>query len=352
MSDEAGAFLRSIESSLLALERERPLLALFQPLGGLGHQKAVVRALEADREPEPGVFPAVGSDRTLRRTLEAARLALGPLGSAPVPRLLLARIDELDLEFELVAGRGSRGVAELSRRRFHVAEEELADAARSATEWLERTEAALLDEDVLLVEEFRRVARERGLDLRVREGDLFARAAVTPDEVLVRRGERLGRRAALRVVLHEIDGHFLPRRAALSAPVPLRIGMPGGDADEEGRAILLEERADLLDGSRRRELALRFRCAVLCRGGASALESYRTLRAEGVDGDELGGIVARVYRGGGLAREVVYLPAFLRVRRALAACPEWERAFQAGRASVAGLREFADAELETFLASC
>jgi hypothetical protein len=45
-------------------------------------------------------------------------------------------------------------------------------------------------------------------------------------------------------------------------------------------------------------------------------------------------ITARVHRGGGLGREAVYLPAFLRVEAALAARPELDRVLGSGRVAV------------------
>ena len=49
-------------------------------------------------------------------------------------------------------------------------------------------------------------------------------------------------------------------------------------------------------------------------------------------------VAARAHRGGGLGREVVYLPAFLRVKEALAEEPGLWGALGSGRVSVEAAR--------------
>jgi hypothetical protein len=73
---------------------------------------------------------------------------------------------------------------------------------------------------------------------------------------------------------------------------------------------MLEDNADFVETAR-----------VLLQLGASLRDALR--------------ITARVYRGGGLGREIVYLPAFLRVDAALAKAPHLDAVFGAGRVSVA-----------------
>ena len=69
--------------------------------------------------------------------------------------------------------------------------------------------------------------------------------------------------------------------------------------------------------------------------GADFVETARMLAAHGAARvpDALR-IAARVHRGGGLGREVVYLPALLRVEAALLAGPALAAVLGAGRVSV------------------
>src|SRR5262249_52921029 len=108
--------------------------------------------------------------------------------------------------------------------------------------------------------------------------------------------------------------------------------------DEEGRALVIEERYELLDDERRRELGIRHRMALDVRSGADWVESVRFGLAFGLTPRESVRIAARIHRGGGLAREVIYLPAWERVTRAFDADPTLEAWLERGRVSVDAAR--------------
>ena len=129
-------------------------------------------------------------------------------------------------------------------------------------------------------------------------------------------------RTVERTVLHEIAGHALPRALAATAPLAIfAIGTARGVDDQEGRALLIEESAGYFDEGRRREIGLRHLAAHHALEGANFIEVARLLVSRGAPLDTALRIAARVMRGGGgvggLAREIVYVPAFIRVGRAL-----------------------------------
>ncbi|MFI5300752.1 MAG: tyrosine/phenylalanine carboxypeptidase domain-containing protein, partial [Polyangiales bacterium] len=94
-----------------------------------------------------------------------------------------------------------------------------------------------------------------------------------------------------------------------------------------GRALALEEELDLLDPTRRQILGARHLAARSVVAGASFVEVVRALvDDEGVALEAALRVAFRVQRGafasgasvtGGLARELVYLPALLAVRKAV-----------------------------------
>jgi hypothetical protein len=130
-------------------------------------------------------------------------------------------------------------------------------------------------------------------------------------------------------------GHALPRHRASTETIGLFAAGPArGSEDEEGRAVLLEQRHGLLDPSRRRELALRHLMATAVRRGADFTETVRTGLERGANAEEAVPVAARIHRGAGLAREIAYLPAFLRVRQAFATDPSVERYLERGRIGV------------------
>jgi hypothetical protein len=169
--------------------------------------------------------------------------------------------------------------------------------------------------------------------------DLASAAAAADGVVLVRPGVRHTESAARRIALHEVIGHVLPRIVARAEPLGLfRVGSASGADDEEGRALLLEEREGLLADARRRELGVRHLGALAVRKEADWVELVRLVLGHGFALRDALRLAARIARGGGLARELVYLPALYRVRAALDEDPALERYLERGRISVSAAR--------------
>jgi len=165
--------------------------------------------------------------------------------------------------------------------------------------------------------------------------DLSALAATGEGIVQVVGGRQLTRADVERTVLHEIEGHVLPRCRANAQKLGIFVvGTRAGVDDQEGRAIVLEDRAFHLGAARRHELAWRHVAARRLEAGADFVDTARELLRLGANLSDTLRITARVFRGGGLGREVVYLPAFLRVSAALSADPSVDRMLGAGRVSV------------------
>ena len=163
--------------------------------------------------------------------------------------------------------------------------------------------------------------------VRERVGSL---AAAGDGVVIVAQNRRVPEPEIARVVLHEIEGHVLPRERGRALRHGIEtLGSAGASEDEEGRALLLEERASLLSAERQRVLSARHRAARMVIADATFVDVVRAT-AELVPIADAVAIASRVMRGGytrgrdvlgGVARERVYLPAYARVARAVAAEP-------------------------------
>jgi hypothetical protein len=167
---------------------------------------------------------------------------------------------------------------------------------------------------------------------------LVALAAVAEGVVRVRGGARLSAAVSRRIALHEVEGHLLPRLHGQALGGVFSAGSAGATEDEEGRALLLEERAGLLDSARRRELAQRYLAAVSVRQGGAPWDTIELLLEYGSSDERAIELACRVERGGGLGRELVYLVGYARVRAALAAEPQLEALQGAGRVSLLAAR--------------
>ncbi len=294
---------------------------------------------------EYSVMPLPAGLRDALERLEVAAGRAGPWGS-----LYAGRARELMLEAGIAETRPGPEVRFWAGQRYAVpADVHSARAESWSRQWCQAapdppTELRCSSDDehdpTSLVCVLGRVLGGERLAFRVRAIPELASVAATGDGViLVRTGWRGRPRDVERIAVHEVYGHALPRHRARVAQSGLfRIGTAGGSDDEEGRALLLERRAGLLDDHRRAELGRRHLAAVSVGQGASFVETGELLLSMGTPLDDALRIAARVHRGGGLAREIVYLPALSRVETALAPEPELERWLERGRIGVDAAR--------------
>lgn len=174
--------------------------------------------------------------------------------------------------------------------------------------------------------------------------ELASYAATGEGVIFVRAGALLSRAAGTRIARHEVLAHALPRVRARAHPLGLlRVGVAGAGADEEGRALLIEQRFGELGAERQRELGLRHVTALAVASGADARDCVRELAGFGCAPQHAAQLFIRCARGSapmgrGLCRELEYVPAWLRVSAAFAVDPELERWLKQGRASLRAAR--------------
>jgi hypothetical protein len=340
----AARQLKQSETELGLLDRVRPR--------DLPAQRARLAAAwsAAAHPPVAFEYPPAPDLSALRRRLEQLGRVL-PAGELE-PELLRERARELELEAQLAAAVGTPLFRALAARRFPLPAEraELHDIALQclevATESAPSSATHFSDDrrdprslwSVLV----RRLERER-LPARVEVvPGLVSLAAVADGVVRVRAGAQLSARVAERIALHEIEGHVRPRLVGQQLGGVFWAGSAGAIEDEEGRAIVLEERAGLLGSGRRRELGLRYLAAESVRDGADFWETVRLLveLSAGVDAAvELG---CRVHRGGGLGRELIYLSGYRRLSGTIDTRPELEAVMRSGRVSLAAAARLLD----------
>lgn len=292
-----------------------------------------------------------------RRALDRERDALSALRAwipdgAPLAELYVARVDELLLEADLASAPTSATRRALAAQRFGDAS---GDALARA--WLAEAGAVPVEPDdepsrsddardprSLLSSMKRELGRALVPVRVVARAGLASLAAHKDGVVYVAKDRLVGRRATRRTVHHEVHGHAVPFAASTRASLGLaRIGAARGADDQEGWALVLEERAGFLDRGRKSELAARHVAAVHAHDGARFADATRALLSAGIAVDVAVRAALRAYRGaegdeGGLGRERVYLSGFVRVHRAIAEDPELERWIASGRISVEAAR--------------
>ncbi len=330
------------------------LLATLSPVEGAAERARLTARLRAGQAVAPAWQYAPVSHEALRRALDEACRRLDPEASDPLVAATRDRALELRLEAELCAAAGTPAVAALAQRRF--APVEAADAPLAsalAASWLAASlpddpgpwlASDALDPRSLLSRMREAVGRARLPFAVVVEPSLAPLAATGDGVILVASGRPTTEADVARTVLHEVQGHAAPRaRARLSSLPLLRIGTARGVDEQEGLALVLEERHGHLSPRRQRGLAARHRAVEAMLDGARFPDVTTLLvRDLGVEPEAAVLVAERVFRGGdgvgpGLGRERVYLEAFVRVRAHVGAHPGDEAVLSAGQVAVAAV---------------
>jgi hypothetical protein len=330
-----GNALRAAEGRIALLER-------CQPLNFRAEVQRVRDGWRAGQACEPQFRYAPSVNLSATRTALAQLAQFNDCG--PWGRMIAARAAEMDLEAQLAEAVGRPRFAEVAQRRYIAGSGLWAGEAHSLVScWLNEARAAKPSEPLWRTDDkkseqslwcqLERLIAELKLPIRLELGANLVPVAATGDGiVLVAVDQALSAAEGRRVALHEVLGHALPRVNAKKDPTGLlHVGTAAASDDEEGRALLIEEQQGLLGSERRVALSFRHLAAQALFNGACFVDAVRLLLERGCEIDSAVTIVARVFRAGGLGREIVYLPAMLRVAHCIALNPQAARVMEQGR---------------------
>ena len=349
LATRAPSWVAHVDEALTVAVRKIHLLAAATPTNAESERARLCDAATRDAPLSPAWIYAPHKPNDTRARLERVAKGLETLGEDPLAKIYLARALELTCEAELCEAVGSPRFAELAAARFKGDLRSAAGAQALTKKWKqtktrEDTELIASDSDDpdSLLSIMKREIGKRALPFRISVHRPLSSLAATGDGViLIACGRAITKEAALRTVLHEIEGHALPRiRASKLALAIFRIGTARGVDDQEGLALVLEERAGFLVGERRHDLAARAHAVEAMRGGGNFAEIVTLLKKDhGRTPAHAITIAERVFRGSdgnrpGLGRESVYLESFIRVRDRLEEFPSDENVLASGQVSV------------------
>ncbi len=345
------------ERLLIEAVRSVRLLGSVVPRNAPQERARILAALEAGHTVSPRWTYARTDHTLLRKALARAAASLGA-ESHPVAQLYAARARELEIEAALSSEAGTSVLGALARARFRSLSPQAAgEATILARKWIAEGHEALATADPNDTEEllasdstepgslFTRMREEVGrLGLPfavVVQPSLSALAATGERHILVAAGRMTRKEDVERTVMHEVEAHAIPRTRAAQARLAIfQIGTARGIDDQEGLALVLEERGNYLKPRRKRELAARHLAVEAMDGGASFADALSALVKEhGLPQGEAVLVAERAFRGGdgtspGLGRERIYLEAFLRVGDHLAKKPTDEGILTSGQVSL------------------
>jgi hypothetical protein len=341
-----------IDRLLVRAAREVRVLATLTPLDASRERARLVREVCSGTPARPRWSYAPVSHHALRQALDQAEAELARRGSRDaLESLYLGRVRELSLEAAICEAAGSPALGPLARRRYEPDDAAVRLAASElCSTWIAQPptlpEGPRVRSDSphpsSLLSRMRAAVGARRLPFAVvADPSLAPLAATGENAVLVAAARMVHEEDAVRTVLHEIDGHARPRARAMGAKIALfRAGTGRGIDDQEGRALLLEQRAGLLTARRRRQLGARHKAVEgMLDGGTFSDVAFSLVRTHGLDPEEAVVVSERAFRGGdgvgpGLGRERVYIESFVRVGEHLAAHPEDEDVLAEGQIAV------------------
>lgn len=149
--------------------------------------------------------------------------------------------------------------------------------------------------------------------------DMYPGLMVSGDQLLIGGKIRVARRRVNALLQHEVGTHLVTRYNGRHQPFQqLEVGLAGYDGLQEGLAVLAEYLVGGLSRTRMRILAARVVAARHLLDGATFVDTFRSLdRTYEFSKRTAYTITMRIYRGGGLTKDAVYLRGLLQILRYL-----------------------------------
>ncbi|BBD41233.1 hypothetical protein Amn_pb02240 (plasmid) [Aminobacter sp. Y103A] len=251
-------------------------------------------------------------------------VALDHLEDPLLAGLLSEKQQELDLQLSMLAARETPRFAELGRALYGGVEPELVSRARGildkATDLEPKARQKCLGADVVAAAAREMIARYRAAypdfeaSVEIRS-DLPAGLLVSRNRLLISRDTKLAPERLLALLSHEIGVHLLTYfNGDMQGLTILRSGLAGYEGMQEGLAVLAEYLVGGMTEARLRLIAARVLACQAMLDGATFEDTFRVVHIDfGLDRRSAFNVVLRVFRGGGFAKDAIYLRGVVQV---------------------------------------
>ncbi|WP_337181057.1 flavohemoglobin expression-modulating QEGLA motif protein [Shinella sp.] len=229
---------------------------------------------------------------------------------------------ELDLQLSMLSAREDGRFVEMSRALYGSVDARLEKAARDI---LDATALSGRAREPQMVDHRYVERRARAMiggysaqfsafapRVEVRD-DLPAGLMVSSDRLLIASSTTMARERVEALLSHEVGVHLLTYCNGSGHGLRLfRTGLAGYEGAQEGLAVLAEHLAGGMTTARLRLIAARVVACAAMLDGASFVETFRLLsREQGFRPPAAFNIALRLHRGGGLAKDAIYLRGLL-----------------------------------------
>jgi uncharacterized protein (TIGR02421 family) len=266
------------------------------------------------RDPDPDfTYRELEADPDVVRT-ELHSVDAGEVEDPVLGQLLRAKHREMELQLDMLEARDSDDFLPLSVELYGGVSPSLrkqAEALLAAITWTEPSDEALD------AEEFLALAEEEIGHYRAEDPDLDMHAEIRSDvngvmvsgDVLLIGPETKVQQARAQALLHhEVGTHLVTHSNGTHQPIKvLGVGLAGYDETQEGLAVLAEIACGGLTAFRLRQLASRVITVHRMLDGDSFAQAHEALLDEGFPAASAYTTVMRVYRSGGMTKDVIYL---------------------------------------------
>jgi uncharacterized protein (TIGR02421 family) len=303
-----------IDRQLAAVSNQFDYLLQLTPVNTTSAWKQFRRE-RFERVPEFHYRPLPVDPNLLKR--ELYRIPIERVEDPALQRLFQEKQEELELKITMLRDRDTRRFIHESQQLFGGVDDGFVQVAKDLLSRLagkSRREAA---QDISAPSFLQQVEAEFA---RYREAcpDFKARVQMAADVsgLIVSRGKllinsdlKLSRTRIEALLAHEVGTHLVTYYNGRLQPFQqLYAGLAGYEELQEGLAVLSEYLVDGLSRSRMRQLAARVVAVRHLTDGASFIETFRSLVDDfGFAQQPAYNITMRVYRGGGLTKDAVYL---------------------------------------------
>jgi uncharacterized protein (TIGR02421 family) len=230
---------------------------------------------------------------------------------------------ELDLQLSLLAARETTRFVEIGRALYGPVEPSLQKVAREILEATkaprkkpssESADSAFVERRArAMIGTYAKEYAEFSASIEMRD-DLPAGLMVSGGKLLIARTTTMAKSRVEALLSHEVGVHLLTYFNGSAQGLRLfRTGLAGYEGAQEGLAVLAEYLVGGMTTERLRLLAARVTGCAAMLSGASFVECYREVRAEGMSASAAFNLTLRLYRGGGLAKDAVYLRGLLEI---------------------------------------
>ena len=252
------------------------------------------------------------------------RIPIEKIEDPALEALFRAQRMELERKLTMLSDRGSRRFLYGSLQLYGRVEEPLLTAAKYILERVpvrSRGQSAVRQLNAV---EFAARAEEEIRYYRDRDPRVWSRVEIRDDVVgvlvshgnlLVNRRQKVAEDRVVPLLAHEIGTHVLTYFNGQAQPFrQLYAGLPDYEELQEGLAVLAEYLTGGLTGPRLRMLAARVLAANMITEGAGFIEVFRELdKTYGFTQKVAFNITLRIFRGGGLLKDMVYLRGLMQL---------------------------------------